>query len=49
MRNTAEDEVCGAVNITTNKRVEFQVRLSDAETEAATWRMANTDLIVSQL
>jgi hypothetical protein len=49
MRSTAEEEVCGAVNITTDKRVEFQVRLSDAATEATTWRMADPDRIVSQL
>jgi hypothetical protein len=33
----------------TNKRVEFQVHLSDAKTEATTWSMADTDCIVTEL
>jgi len=33
--------------MTTDKRVEFQVRLSDAETEAATGSIANTDRIAN--
>jgi environmental stress-induced protein Ves len=37
------------VNITADKGEEFEVRLSDAETEATTWSMADTDRIVSQL
>jgi hypothetical protein len=32
-----------------DKREEFQVRLSNAETEAPTWSIADTDRIVSQL
>jgi len=35
--------------LTTDTHVEFQVRLSDAETEATTWSLADIDRIVSQL
>jgi len=49
MKTAAEEEVNGAVNMTADKPVEFQVRLSDAETEATTWSMADTVRIVSQL
>jgi hypothetical protein len=49
MKTAAEEEVYGAVNMTADKREEFQVRLSDAETEATTWSIADTDRIVSQL
>jgi len=35
--------------MTANRCVEFQVRLSDAETEATSWSIADTDHIVSQL
>jgi len=36
MKTAAKEEVYGAVNMTADKRVEFQVCLSDAETEATT-------------
>jgi len=49
IKTAAEEEVCGAVNMTANKRVKFQDRLSDAETEATTWSLADIDHIVSQL
>jgi len=49
MKTAAEEEVDAAVNMTTDKRVEFQVRLSDAKTEATTWSIADMDPIVSQL
>jgi len=49
IKTAAEEEVYGAVNLTADKRVEFQVRLSDAETEANTWILADIDRIVSQL
>jgi hypothetical protein len=49
MKTAAEEEVYGAVNMTANKHLEFQVRLSHAGTEATTWNMADTDRIVSQL
>jgi len=49
IKTAAEEEVYGAINMTADKRVEFQVRLSDAETEATTWSLADIDRIVSQL
>jgi len=49
MKTAAEEEVYGAVNMTADKREEFQVHLSNAETEATTWSIANTDSIVSRL
>ena len=49
MKSAAEDEVCGAANMTADKGVEFQVRLSNAETEAATGGIADTDRVANQL
>jgi hypothetical protein len=49
MKTVAEEEVYRAINMTADKREEFQVRLSDAETEATIWSIADTDRIVSQL
>ena len=49
MNTAAGEEVYGAANETANKRVEFQVRLSDAETEATTLSVADTDCIANQL
>jgi hypothetical protein len=49
MNTAAEEEVYGTVNMSANKREVFQVHLSDAETEAPTWSIADTDRIVSQL
>jgi len=49
MKTASEEEVYGAVNITPNKHVEFQVRSFDAETESTTWCIADADHIVSQL
>jgi len=43
------EEVYGAVNMTADKRVELQVRVCNAETEATTWSLAEIDRIVSQL
>jgi len=48
IKTVAEEEVYGAANMNTDKPVEFQVRLSDAETEATTWSIANTDRIANQ-
>jgi len=49
MKTAAKEEVYGMANMTADKRVKFQVRLSDAETEATTWNLADIDRIVSQL
>jgi len=35
--------------MTADKRVQIQVCLSDAEIEATTWRIADTDRVVNQL
>jgi len=47
MKTGADEDVYGTVNMTTDKHVECQIRLCDAETEATSWSMADTDLIVS--
>jgi len=49
IKTAPEEAVYEAVNMTANKRVEFQVRLSDAETEATTWSIADKDCIANQL
>jgi len=49
MKTAAEEDVCGALNMAAEKRVESQVHLSDVETEATTWNIADTDCMVSQL
>jgi len=49
MMTAAKGYIYGAVNMTTDKPVEFQVLLCDAETEATNRRIADTDRIVSQL
>ena len=45
----AEDEAYGAANMTTEKRLQFQIRLSDAETEATTWSLADIQRVTNQL
>jgi len=49
MKTAAEEVVYGVANMTADKHVEFQVHLSDAETEATTLSLADIDHIVSQL
>jgi len=49
MATVDKEEVHGAVNMTTDKHVEFQVRLSVAETEATIWSVADIDCTVWQL
>jgi hypothetical protein len=49
MKIAAEEEVYGAVNMTADNCEEFQVRLSETETEATAWSIADKDRIVSQL
>jgi hypothetical protein len=44
---TAEDEACGAANMTADKRLQFQNRLSNAETEATTWSSADTQRVTN--
>jgi len=35
--------------MTANKRLQFQIRLSDAKTEAMTWTLADTERVTNQL
>ena len=49
MKAAAEDEAYGAANMTADKRLHFQIRLSDAETEATTWNLAATERVTIQL
>jgi len=44
-----EEEGNWAANTTTDMHAEYQVHLSNAETDATTWSIADTDLIVNQL
>jgi len=48
-KTTADEEASGAVNMTADKRVQFQVCLSNAEIEATTWCIADMDRVVNQL
>jgi len=49
MKTAAEEEAYGAVNMTANKSVQFQVCLSDADIEATTGSIADMDCFVNQL
>jgi hypothetical protein len=49
MKAAAEDEAYAAANMTADKQLQFQIRLSDAETEATTWSLADTERVTNQL
>jgi hypothetical protein len=49
MKAPAEDVAYGVANTTGDKRLQFQIRLSDAETEATTWSWADTEWVTNQL
>jgi hypothetical protein len=49
MKAAAEDEAYGAVTMTADKRLQFQIRLSDAETEATTWSLADMERVTNKL
>ena len=49
MKTAAEQEVYGVANRTFDKEVKFQVRLSDAETEATTCSIADMNWVSNQL
>jgi hypothetical protein len=49
MKVAAEDEAYGAANVTADKRLQFQIRLSDAETEVTTWSLADMERVTNQL
>jgi len=44
-----EHKAYRAANTTADKRLQFLIRLSDAETEATTWSMADTERVTNQL
>jgi len=44
-----KDEAQRAANMTTGKHPQFQIRLSDAETEATTWSFTDTEHVTNQL
>jgi len=49
MKTAANDKAYEMANMSSNKRLQFQVRLSDAETEATTWSLADTEQVTNQL
>jgi len=49
MKAAAEDEAYGAAYMTADKRLQFQICLSNAETEAMTWSLADTERVTNQL
>jgi spore germination cell wall hydrolase CwlJ-like protein len=49
MNTTEEAMVYGVANITTDKRTEFQVHLSDGETEPTICRIDDTDCLANQV
>jgi len=50
LKNTAaEDEAYGAAIMSTDKGLKFRIHLSDAETEARTWSLADTEHVTNQL
>ena len=49
INTAAEEEADCAVNLTADKRVKFQVYLSDVEIEPTTWNIADMDRVVNQL
>jgi hypothetical protein len=49
MRDTTENDAYGVASTSANKRLQFQIRLSDAEREVTTWRLADTEQVTNQL
>jgi len=49
MKTGADEEPYGTVNMTADKHMQFQIRLSDAEIEATTCSITDTDCVVNQL
>jgi len=45
----AEDKADGAANMTADERLQFHIRLSDAETEATSWSLADSERVTKQL
>jgi hypothetical protein len=48
MKAAAEAEAYGAANMTADKRPQFEICLSDAETEVTTWSLAHTECVTNQ-
>ena len=48
MNTASKDEAYGAANMTADKRLQFHIRLSDAETEAMTWSLADAECVTIQ-
>jgi len=49
MKTAAEDEAYGVANMTANKRLQCQIRLPNADTQATTWSLADTERVTIQL
>jgi hypothetical protein len=49
METAAEDDAYGARNMTADKQLQFQNRLSDGETEATTWSLADSERVTFQV
>jgi len=49
MEAAAEDKAEGAANMTADMRLQFQIRLSVAETEATPWSLAGMERVTNQL
>jgi hypothetical protein len=49
MNAAAKDKAYGATNMTADNRLQFQIRLSYAETETATWSSADTERVTNKL
>jgi hypothetical protein len=48
-KTATEDEAYGAANMTADKQLQFRLYLSDAETDATTWNLADTERVTTQL
>ena len=49
MKKVGEKEVYGVGNMSADKRVDFRVHLCDAENEATTWSITDTDRVANRL
>ena len=49
MKTAAEEEAYGTVNITADMHIHFPVSLTDAQIEATTWSITDTDYIVNHV
>ena len=49
MKSAAEHEAYRVAHMTTDKRLQFQIRLSHAETDATTWSLADMESVTNQL